>query len=85
MKKFIFGYIVVATLLIIIGIAYIRYAAEEISRLRNNIEALSSEVRLYKTRHRESAASAVAIFPTTTSNSGYLALIFFKVVITFFE
>ena len=61
MKKFIFGYIVVATLLIIIGIAYIRYAAEEISRLRNNIEALSSEVRLYKTRHRESAASAVAL------------------------
>lgn len=61
MKKFIFGYLVVATLLIIIGIAYIRYAVEEIDRLRNNTEALSSEVRLYKTRYNESAASAAAL------------------------
>lgn len=61
MKKFIFGYLVVATLLIIIGIAYIRYAVEEIHRLRNNTESLTSEVRLYKTRYNTSAASVIAL------------------------
>lgn len=47
-------------LLIVFGICLHR-RADEIARLRNNCEALSSETKFYKTRLDESAASVVAL------------------------
>ena len=61
MKKFLLIYAMGATLLLIVGVAILRHHKGEILRLRNNNEALASEVKLYKDRHRNSAASVVAL------------------------
>ena len=50
-----------ATLLLIVGAAIVRHFHIENARLSNNIEALTSETTLYKTRCDESAASVVAL------------------------
>jgi hypothetical protein len=39
----------------------LRHTSGEVTRLRNNNEALTSETKLYKNRHKESAASVVAL------------------------
>ena len=61
MKKSLLIYAVGATLLLIVFGIWLHRRADEIARLRNNCEALSSETRLYKTRLDESAASVVAL------------------------
>lgn len=61
MRKILFYYSVVATLLLITCGLYLHHSANEVARLRNNNEALASEATLYKTRLNESAASVVAL------------------------
>lgn len=61
MKKFLFTYAMGATLLLIIIVAILHHRSDEISRLRNNCEALSSETKFYKTKLGESAASTMAL------------------------
>jgi hypothetical protein len=61
MKKLLFYYSVVATLLLVVCGLYLHHTTGEVTRLRNNNEALSTETKLYKTRLDESAASVVAM------------------------
>ena len=61
MRKILFYYSVVATLLLIACALFLRHSTNEVARLRNNNEALTSETQLYKTRLEESAASTVAL------------------------
>ena len=61
MRKILFYYSVVATLLLIASGLYLRHSTGEVARLRNNNEALTNETLLYQTRLEESAASAVAL------------------------
>lgn len=61
MKKTLLIYAMGATLLLIVGATILHHRADEISRLRNNCEALSSETKFYKTRLGESAASVMAL------------------------
>ena len=61
MRKILFYYSVVATLLLVVCGLYLHHNNIEVARLRNNCEALSSETELYKTRLDESAASVVAL------------------------
>ena len=61
MRKILFYYSVVATLLLIACALFLRHSTGEVARLRNNNEALTSETQLYKTRLEESVASTVAL------------------------
>ena len=61
MKKSLLIYAVGATLLLIAVAAIMHHQSDEISRLRNNCEALASETKFYKTRLGESAASVMAL------------------------
>ena len=61
MKKSLLIYAVGATLLLIVGAVILHRRADEISRLSNNCEALSSEATLYQTKLGESAASVMAL------------------------
>ena len=61
MRKVLFYYSVVATLLLVVCGLYLHHNNKEVARLRNNCEALSSETKLYKTRLDNSAASVVAL------------------------
>lgn len=61
MKKSLLIYAVGATLLLIVGAVILHRRADEISRLSNNCEALSSEAILYQTKLGESAASVMAL------------------------
>ena len=61
MRKILFYYSVVATLLLIACGLYLRHSTGEVARLHNNNEALATETLLYQTRLEESAASAVAL------------------------
>lgn len=61
MRKILFYYSVVATLLLTACGLYLRHSTGEVARLRNNNEALTNETLLYQTRLEESAASAVAL------------------------
>ena len=61
MKKSLLIYAVGATLLLIVGATILHHRADEIARLRNNCEALTSETKFYKTRLGESAASVMAL------------------------
>ena len=61
MRKILFYYLVVATLLLITCGIYLHHSANEVARLRNNNEALASETTLYKTQLDKSAASVVAL------------------------
>lgn len=61
MKKFLLIYAMGATLLAIVCGVLQHHTHNEIARLRNNNEALSSEVALYHTQLNESAASVVAM------------------------
>ena len=61
MRKILFYYSVVATLLLVVCGLYLYHNNKEVARLRNNCEALSSETKLYKTRLDNSAASVVAL------------------------
>ena len=61
MRKVLFYYSVVATLLFVVCGLYLHHNNREVARLRNNNEALSSETKLYKTRLDNSAASVVAL------------------------
>ena len=61
MRKILFYYSVVATLLLMTCVAILHHNNKEVARLRNNCEALSSETELYKTRLDDSAASVVAL------------------------
>ena len=61
MRKILFYYSVVATLLLIACGLYLHHSTGEIARLRNNNEALTNETLLYQTRLEESAASAIAL------------------------
>lgn len=61
MRKILFYYSVVATLLLIACGLYLHHSTGEVARLRNNNEALTNETLLYQTRLEESAASAVAL------------------------
>lgn len=61
MKKSLLIYAMGATLLLIAVAIILSRRADEISRLRNNCEALASETKFYKTRLGESAASVMAL------------------------
>lgn len=61
MRKILFYYSAVVTLLLVICGAILHHTTGEITRLSNNNEALTSEMKLYKTRHQESAASVAAL------------------------
>ena len=61
MKKSLLIYAVGATLLLIAVAAIMHHQSDEISRLRNNCEALSSETKFYQTHLGESAASVMAL------------------------
>lgn len=61
MKKLLFYYSLVATLLVIASATMLHYRGDEVAHLRNNNEALASETELYRTRLNESAASVVAM------------------------
>ena len=61
MRKILFYYSVAATLLLVACSLYLHHTTGEVSRLRNNNEALSTETQLYQTRLEESAASTVAL------------------------
>lgn len=61
MKKFLLIYAMGATLLLIACVAILRHSHLEVARLRNNNEALASEMTLYKSRYNESTASVVAL------------------------
>jgi hypothetical protein len=61
MKKFLLIYAVGATMLLILCVVIMRHSRCELNRLSNNNEALTSEIKLYKSRLDESAASVVAL------------------------
>jgi hypothetical protein len=61
MRKALFYYSVVATLLLVVCGLYLHHNTNEVARLRNNNEALTTESKLYKTRLDNSAASVVAL------------------------
>lgn len=61
MRKILFYYSVVATLLLIACGLYLHHNKNEVARLRNNNEALATETLRYQTRLEESAASVVAL------------------------
>ena len=61
MKKVLFYYSAVATLLLIACALFLRHSTGEVARLRNNNEALTSETTLYRSRLNESVASSVAL------------------------
>jgi len=61
MRKILFYYSVVATLLLLVCALFLRNTLGEAARLRNNNEALTSETQLYRTRLDESAASVTAL------------------------
>lgn len=61
MKKLLLIYAMGATVLLFAGAIILRRSHIENARLSNNIEALTSETTLYKTRCDESAASVVAL------------------------
>ncbi len=61
MKKFLLIYAMWATLLLIVCTAILYRTHNEVARLRNNNEALTSETKLYKSRLGESAASTLAL------------------------
>lgn len=61
MRKILFYYSVVATLLLLVCMLFLHHTKGEATRLRNNNEALAAEVKIYKTRSEESAASVVAM------------------------
>ena len=61
MRKILFYYSVVATLLLVVCGLYLHHNTNEVARLRNNNEALATETLLYQTRLEESAASTVAL------------------------
>lgn len=61
MRKYLLIYAIAVTLLLIVGIVILEHRQSEIARLRNNNEALTSEVKLYKTKLDESTASVVAM------------------------
>lgn len=61
MKQFLLIYAVGTTLLLIIFGAALSHRADEIERLNNNCDVLSSETALYRTRLDESAASVMAL------------------------
>ncbi len=61
MRKILFYYSVVATLLLLVCMLSLHHTKDETIRLRNNNEALAAEANLYKTRSEESAASVVAM------------------------
>ena len=61
MKKFLLIYAMGATLLLIICALMLHHSNKETKRLRNNTEALMSEVKFYKTKMDESAASVLAL------------------------
>ena len=61
MRKLLFYYSMVATLLLIACVVTLRHRHNEVARLRNNNEALASETILYKSRLDNSAASVVAL------------------------
>ena len=61
MKKILLIYAMGATLLLILCVAIMRHSYREVARLSNNNEALTSEIKLYKSRLNESAASVVAL------------------------
>lgn len=61
MKKILFYYSVVATLLLVVCGLYLSHSTKEVTRLRNNNEALTNQTQLYQTRLEESAASVVAM------------------------
>lgn len=61
MRKILFYYSVVATLLLVACALYLSHSTNEVARLRNNNEALATETQLYQTRLEESAASTIAL------------------------
>ena len=61
MRKILFYYSLGATIALIVGVAVLRRALNEVDRLENNQEVLSSEVKLYRTRYDESAASVQSL------------------------
>lgn len=61
MRKILFYYSVVATLLLLVSALFLRYTSFEAARLRSNNEALTSEMKFYKTRLNESVASVAAM------------------------
>lgn len=61
MRKILFYYSVVATLLLLVCALFLHNTLGEAARLRNNNEALTSETQLYRTRLDESAASVMAL------------------------
>ena len=61
MRKILFYYSLGATIALIVGVAVLRRALNEVDRLENNQEVLTSEVKLYRTRYDESAASVQSL------------------------
>ena len=61
LKKSLLIYAVGATLLLIAVAVILHRRSDEISRLRNNCEALATETKFYQTRLGESAASVLAL------------------------
>ena len=61
MRKILFYYSIVATVLLIIGVTYINLTHHEVKRLRNNNESLANDIELYRTRFNDSAASVIAL------------------------
>ena len=61
MRKILFYYSVVATLLLLVCVLFLHHTKGEATRLRNNNETLVAEVKLYKTHSEESAASVAAM------------------------
>ena len=61
MKKVLFIYAMVATLLFVACALILHYTNIENRRLRNNNEALTSETKFYESRYNESAASVLAM------------------------
>ena len=61
MRKILFYYSLGATIALIVGVAVLRRALNEVDRLENNQEVLSSEVKLYRTRYDESVASVQSL------------------------
>lgn len=61
MKKSLLIYAVGASLALIAVALILHHRSDEISRLRNNCEALSTQTKFYQTRLGESAASVMAL------------------------
>lgn len=61
MRKILFYYSLGATIALFVGVALLRRTLNEVERLENNQEVLSSEVKLYRTRYDESAASVQSL------------------------